>query len=94
MTSPAFELTEEEQVEIRRRAGVLHRLHDLGGGYPVGQFVVDYVQEAGVWVYHDKEIIYGDNFKNSHANFGNAALARELLDLLRTEMVLDDLADV
>ena len=91
-------LTPDEHAEILTRAEKLHMLYGLGGAYPLpgkgGTFVVDFVQNIGVWVYLDSVQVYADNYGNTHANHSDPDESREVLDALRRQMILDDLADV
>jgi len=91
-------LTEREHAEILTRAEKLHMLYGLGGAYPLqggaGEFIVDFVENIGVWVYFDSVQIYANNYSNSHADHHDSKKTREVLDSLRRQMILDDLADV
>jgi len=91
-------LTPDEHAEILRRAEKLHQLFGLGGAYPIpgksAAFIVDFVKNIGVWVYLDGVQIYGNNYANTHANHSDPEESREVLDALRRQMILDDLADV
>ena len=91
MTSP---LSDDERNELYGRAQKLHRLYNLGGAYPVGEYTIDWVQNAGLWVYKNGEQIYGDSLANPHADHADSAAIREVLDALRRQMILEDLADV
>jgi len=91
-------LTPQEHAEILTRAEKLHQIFGLGGAYPIPgknkTFVVDFVDKIGVWVYLDSTQVYGRNYGNTHANHSDTKETREVLDALRRQMILDDLADV
>jgi len=91
-------ITKEEREELKDRAEKLHQLYNLGGTYLVDDYVIDWVQGAGIWIYDitkDGEQIYSNHTRNPHADIcDNPDQVREVLDALRRAMVLDDLADV
>lgn len=91
-------ITEEERAELIRRMQKLHTLYNLGGAYEVEPYVIDYVQNIGVWVYDhslpEATQVFAANFSNSHADHSDPDEVREVLETLRKRMVLEDLADV
>ena len=100
MTSLMSEpITKEERLELVRRAEKLHVMFNLGGAYPVGDYVIDAVEGAGVWVYDHSESgagkqVFSSNISNSHVDHADPDEVREVLDALRRQMILEDLADV
>lgn len=90
-----FDLTNEEREELMDRAARLHMFYDLGGAYPVPPFIVEWVRGAGLWIYQDGVQVYSVHTRNPHADIcDDPAIPRKVLDALRRQMILDDLASI
>jgi len=94
-------LTRDEQRQLFTSAGRVHLTRNLGGAFPIGDYIVDWYQAAHgpgrelarVWVYYNHRCVYSSTAHGSKTahEWGHA---RQVLDLLVAETLLDDLANI
>ena len=96
------EFTREELIEFGRKARIVF---NRGGGVvsrgvPIGEFRIECVDMAGLWVYwineNDKDVlIYSHNSSfNTHADIADRPLIEKALNTFRRFFILEELADV
>lgn len=92
-------LSLEEQRELYWRAKTLHLRRNLGGAFPLGDYIIDWVSKSGVWIYTSVDgCIYSGNAAGVHIREAISpedwAHAAEALRLMRSVLVLDDLGSI
>lgn len=65
----------------------------------LGRYSIDYVPEAGVWVYEQSRdgkdlLIFASSYNNQHANFGEPAELDDAQEAFLRYLILEALADV
>lgn len=90
--------------EAERFAAKAISAFNKSGGTPgrtvrIGDFAVDYVPEAGIWVYKVEPdgvelLIFSESYANRHSDFSDDADVAAARDAFLRQLILQELADV